>query len=121
MSIQYAGGTNVDSTLASDGTQATLINWIEDQMNTAGWTTISGHHSATIVLASATTPNSNSIRVRLKTTGNACATVELLNAAATLISQTYFLLPTNAITYQIMADKYQVFIWHREVSPRGTS
>ncbi len=110
MSIQYAGGTNVDATYVSNGTQQSLINAIEDAMNTAGWTTLSGHHTGTIVLQSATTPNGNSICARLKT-GNPC-TVELLNAAASLISQTHFMYVTaTPSTYRIVANQYQVFVY----------
>lgn len=111
MSIQYAGGTNVDTTYTADGTQQALISAIEDAMNTAGWTTLSGHHGATIVLQSASTPNSNSICARLKTTANNCATIELLNAAANQITAASYLLPTNGVNYRFMVCRYQVFIF----------
>ena len=93
------------------------ISAIEDALNTAGWTTKSGHHSATIVLQSASTPNGNQICVRLKTTGNNCATVELLNVAATLIGQTNFLYPsTTGTVFRICCNKYQCFIWQSGVT-----
>ena len=47
---------------------SSAVSAIEDALNTAGWTTTSGHHSATIILKSATTPNGNQIAIRLKTT-----------------------------------------------------
>ena len=111
--IRYAGGTNVNHLFTNDTTQQTLISTIEDCLNTAGWTTISGHHSATIVLQSATTPTANnSICVRLKTTANNCATVEILNAAASLIGQIHFLFPTNAAAnqFRVIANQYQACV-----------
>ena len=111
MAIQYAGGTTVDALYTADGTQQGLTSALEDAMNTAGWTTLSGHHSATIVLQSATTPNGNSICARLKTTANACATVEILTAAASLVSTACYLLPTNGVSFRFLACRYQVFVF----------
>ena len=115
--LQFSGGVIVNTTLTNDGTQQTLISGIEDALNTAGWTTVSGHHTATIVVISAATANSNTITVRLKTTGSNCATIELMNASQTLISQTYFLLPTNLLVYQLVGCKFQMFIYALGATP----
>lgn len=107
-------GSNLQyASYVADGVQQNLINWIEDKMTLAGWTVSSGSHSATIVLRSATTPApaSHAISVRLKTTGNACSTVQLLNAAGTVGSLVFYLLPTAGLEYRIIAGKYQVFLF----------
>lgn len=118
-SIQYPGGTIVNTTYATDGSRQNLASAVEDALNTAGWTTISGHHTATIVVRSASTPTaSNSIDVKITDPGSGtCTQVKMQNAAATKVSQAYFLNPTSGKTYKLVGNKYQMTIWTAGTTP----
>ena len=54
MSIQYAGGTNVNASFTSDGTKANIVTNVMAQMVTAGWSVATGctPSAATISIAS---------------------------------------------------------------------
>ena len=60
----YAGGTNVSNTFVSSAKQD-VASGIEDNLNTAGWITISGHHSIPTVLQSAMSPGNQQLRMRV--------------------------------------------------------
>ena len=109
MAIQYAGGTNVNTTYTADGTAQSLASAIEDAMNTAGWVTDSGHHSGTIVLHSATTPGGHRISLRIKTGGD--VTLELCNAALNVVGQMNYLDFTAGRVWRFLMNKYQCFIF----------
>lgn len=121
MAIRYAPGTKVNLTVNTDGTRQGLINAIEDALNAAGWTTLSGHHTATIVLQSGSTSTGNSICAALNEPAgaNACSRISIRNASASLVSQVYYLLPTNAVgsgnEFRIVANQYQCAIFVRGV------
>ena len=108
--IRYSGGPNVDLTYVSNGTAQPLINWVEDSMNSAGWTTTSGHHSTSILLRSGTTPNSNAISMLLTISGT-LAVFTLRNAAGTLVGAAGNIQATTGFTYRIAAGPYQAFLW----------
>ena len=110
MAIQYSGGPIVDAPYASDGTVQTWLNWLEDKLNLAGWTTTSGHHTNTILLRSGTTPNGNGISLLLTISGS-LAVFQIRNAVGSLVSQVHYVKVTNGFTYRIIAGPYQGFIW----------
>jgi len=113
--IQYAGGTNVSTTFATTGTRQDLCNAIQDALTTAGWTVDSGSHTAAIVMHTASTPTANNnLFMKLVDPGaNASCQLNIQNAAsgASLTSQLFWLNSTVGLTYRIIANKYQAFIF----------
>lgn len=117
--IQYAGGTNINSQDSGHGgipcpgtlgTKQELANCHEDNLNAAGWTTNSGHHTSTIVLQSATTPAGLNMILTI-TAGTNCIILKGSNVAATKGATTgQFLLPAVSKVFRIIADKYQYFV-----------
>src|SRR2546428_688740 len=66
--IQYAGGTNVSAQCtATAGTKQELSDCIEDNLVTAGWSVISGSHTTSVLLQSASTPTA-ALQMRLSLT-----------------------------------------------------
>lgn len=110
--IQYAGGTNVNAQCtATAGTKQELSDCIEDNLNTAGWTTISGHHTSTVLLESIATPTA-ALQMRLQLTqGTNCVILKGRNVGNTKAASTgQFLLPAAAKVFRVIANKYQYFI-----------
>ncbi len=110
--IQYAGGTNVNSQCtASAGTKQELSDCIEDALNTAGWTTISGHHTSTVLVESLITPTAG-LQMRMQMTqGTNCVVLKGRNVANTKAATNgNFLLPGVGKVFRVIADKYQYFI-----------
>jgi hypothetical protein len=112
MSIQYAGGTNVNATLTqSTGTRAELAQWIRDQLIVAGWT--SSGSATDYQLTTATTPQSLVGRVRVYDPGSGnCAKLKFSNTGGTKTQAgDLFLLPAAAKVWRIIANKYQFFVF----------
>lgn len=109
--IQYAGGTNVNTTIAAD-TRTLIVDNLKAQLVIAGWTVTSGA-SQDWLLTSATTPTANnSIQVRLYDSGSGnCAQIFLRNAAGSKISRAYYLLPAASKVFKVLANKYQFFVY----------
>jgi hypothetical protein len=109
----YTGGANVSSTF-STSTKQTVASGIEDALNSAGWITISGHHSIPTVLQSSMTPYPSNLRMRVSLYASTnCLGVTISNVTGTKAgtqgtSNGGFLLPSNG-SYQVIADKYQAF------------
>ncbi len=112
MAIQYAGGTNINNQLtAALGTKQELASWIQDELVAAGWTLISGSHSATIVVESAATPASLQMRLTILTSATNCVTLRGSNVGGTKAAAVgQFLLPGIGTNYRILCNKYQYFI-----------
>jgi hypothetical protein len=109
--IQYAGGTNVNAVLtASAGTKQELSDFVEDQLVVGGWSVVSGSHTTSVLLQSATTPASLTMRLSL-TQGTNCVIFKARNVSNTL-AQTVgeFLLPAIGRNFRIISNKYQYFI-----------
>ncbi len=110
--IQYAGGTNVNAQCtASAGTKQELSDCIEDALNTAGWTTISGHHTSTVLVESLITPTAG-LQMRMQMTqGTNCVVLKGRNVGNTRAQSVgMFLLPSIGKVFRVIADKYQAFI-----------
>ncbi len=110
--IQYAGGTNVNAQCtASAGSKQELSDCIEDNLNAAGWTTISGHHTSTVLVESLITPTA-ALQMRLQLTqGTNCVILKgrnVGNTKADTVGQ--FLLPAIGKVFRVVANKYQYFI-----------
>jgi len=111
----YTGGANVSTTFATSVKQD-VASGIEDALNSAGWITISGHHSIPTVLQSSMSPNPQNLRMRVNLYASTnCLGVTVQNVSGTKAgtqgtSNGGFLLPSNA-SYQVIADKYQAFVF----------
>lgn len=110
MGIQYAGGTNVDSTIAADD-RATFVDNLKAELVTAGWSVVSGS-SGDWKLDSATTPNGHTVRVRLYDPGSTvCANIYIMNTAETAVtSYPAYVYVTAGQEYNVIANKYQCFV-----------
>jgi len=107
MAIQYAGGTNVNSTIAAD-TKALLITGIQTGLTTAGWTVISGGGTTDVKLQSVATADGNQIRVRVWDSGSNCVNIRMTNVAETVGQNgQVYLLPATSKTFRIIANRYQ--------------
>jgi hypothetical protein len=107
MAIQYAGGTNINTTFAA-GTRTQLVDNLKAELVNAGWSVASGS-SGDWKLDSATTPAGHNCRVRLLDPGSGnCAQVRIMNQGETLTpGQSVWLLPGSGKTYRVLANKYQ--------------
>jgi len=121
MAIQYAGGTNVNTTFTcTTGTRREIVDGLVAALNTAGWTTVSGGGTGDVLLASATTPQGLSIRCRVYDAGSGnCTRFQMRNAAGSKVSQDFFLAPAAARVYRVIANKYQWFCFVPTVPNAG--
>jgi hypothetical protein len=111
MSIQYAGGTIVNTTFTqSTGTLAEIVTNLATQLTNAGWTVASGS-GGDQTLKSALTPQGSQIQVRLYDPGgaNICARAQLKNVSGGATSQDIFLVPAVSKVWRVIANKYQFF------------
>jgi hypothetical protein len=112
-SVLYSGGTIVNTTFTTTvGTRAEVVAGIETALTSAGWSTISGGGTGTVLMKSATTasPKSNSIRVRLNDPGSGnCAEVRIEDDSGTYASQNFYLLPAAGKVFRIIACQYNFF------------
>lgn len=111
MAVQYAGGTNVYTTIAAD-TRTLLVDNLKVELVNAGWSVASGA-SGDWKLNSATTPAGHNMRVRLLDPGSGnCAQITIMNQAETLApTQIVYLLPAAAKEFTVVANKYQCFVY----------
>ena len=114
MSIQYAGGTNVNTTFSnsSSPTRREIVDGIVAALTTAGWTTISGSGTGDVVQESATTPQGLVMRVRIDDPGSGnCARIRVQNQSGSY-AQTYGirLLPEAGKKWRVIANRYQCFV-----------
>lgn len=111
--IIYSGGTiHNDTFVTTTGTRQEVVTGMEAALSAAGWSTISGGGSGTVIMKSAVTaaPKSNSIRVRLHDPGSGnCAQIRIQNDAGTLTSNDMYLLPAAGKTFRAIANKYNFF------------
>ncbi len=110
MAIQYAGGTNVDSTIAAD-TKTLFVDNLKDELVTAGWSVASGS-SGDWKLDSATTSGSHTVRVRLYApSAGTCAQIFIMDTAESYVTvYPAYIYVVSGLTYNIIANKYQCFV-----------
>lgn len=117
MSIQYAGGTIVNTTYTSDGTRQGIVTALNTQLKNAGWSVISGDGTANVILQTATTPQNAFCQVNLVEPGSGnCAQVLFRNSTGSKIANAAFLLPTNGSIFRILANKYQFFFFQSGIA-----
>jgi hypothetical protein len=122
MAIQYVDLNRQNTTFIPTNKQ-NLIDNIETVLLAAGWTTISGHATTTLVMQSATTPQGLNMQMKFKDNGGTCVTLSLQNVSGSKVgtnsTTTGVQLNPGASskTYRMVANKYQAFIWTASVTP----
>jgi len=122
MAIQYQD-TNRQNTTFSPANKQDLINNIETVLLAAGWTTISGHNTTTLIMQSATTPQALNMQIKVKDNAGTCVTISIQNVSGTKVGSNsttagIMLNPgASSKTYRIVANKYQAFIWTPTPTP----
>jgi hypothetical protein len=118
MAVAYSGGTiqNVLFT-QSLGTKQELINEIETVLLAAGWTTISGHATTSLLMQSAATPQGLQMRLKVKDNAATCITLSILDITGTYVGANTTtaggqLLPVTSKSWRIIANQYQAFIFN---------
>ena len=113
----WTGGVNVAYQFQGD-TKQDVANGIEQGLNNAGWVTISGHQSSSIVVQSAMTPPGQNLRIQVKiTTANTNTTcVSIQNVSGTHAGTNGtnnggLLLPFAGKGFKVLANKYQAFVF----------
>jgi hypothetical protein len=124
MAIQYSGGTNISTTFTcTTGTRQEIVTGLEDALNAAGWTTISGHHTSNVLLESATTPSPQSLvcRVQLQDPGSGTSAQVRFRNQGNTKAQTnqYFLHPAAGKVYRVIACPYQFFCFASDSTTVG--
>lgn len=121
MSIQYAGGTRVNTTFTDAGTRASLVSNLNTQLKNAGWSVISGDGTGDVLMKTAVTADGLSCRLRLLDPGSGnCAQFTLKNNAGTKTSQIHYLLPASA-GWRIVANKFNFFMFRSGATQRNAS
>lgn len=118
----YSGSPRVNTTFTG-GTIQQIINGIETALLAAGWTTISGSGTGTLVMQSGLTPAPQNLQMRLRVKTNAgnCCTVTIENVAGSKVATNsttagLMLLPAAAKVFRVIANKYQAFIFTSSVN-----
>lgn len=121
MAIQYVTGRQ-NTTFVPTNKQ-NLIDNMETVLLAAGWTTISGHGTTTLVMQSATTPQGLNCQIKVKDNGGTCVAVSIQNVAGTKVgaNSTTAGMQLNpgasSKTYRMVANQYQAFIWTATPTP----
>lgn len=112
--IQYAGGTNVNTTFTTTtGTKQEIVDGLAAALTTAGWTTVSGGGTADVVMQTATTPQGLAARLRIFAPGSGnCTQLFGQNANGSIVATLpIYLLPTAGRTFRVIANRYQFFVF----------
>jgi hypothetical protein len=123
MSIVFSGSAGI-TTAVTDGTKQTLINNLETALLALGWTTASGHGTATLVMQSGTTPNGFQMAARIMDQGgtNIQVFMESYNSG---YHDTYdtshgaTLLVNTGITYTVIGSPYQFLVLNPNTQGRS--
>lgn len=114
MAVQYAGGTNVNTTFTNTtGTRREIVDGLVSALSTAGWSTVSGGGTGDVKMRCATTPVGNVLVVRIYDPGSGnCARLQLYTTdSVKQQAGDIFLFPTTGKVWRVIANKYQFFIF----------
>src|SRR5687768_8340935 len=86
MAVQYAGGTNVNTTFTNTtGTRREIVDGLATALVTAGWTYVSGSGTGDVHLKSVATPTGSQYVIRIYDIGSgSCARLQLKSVGLTL-------------------------------------
>lgn len=137
-SIQFnTPSNNANSTLGVSGTttgfariNTTFVGNVKSDISTnletildsAGWTTVSGHATTNLLMQSGVTPDGLQMRLRIKDNGGNCIALSIENRTSTLAqgnnsgNNGLFLLPGTLKNFRVIANKYQAFIFSTSFS-----
>jgi hypothetical protein len=121
MAIRYVD-TNRQHATFTPSSKQNFIDTIETYLLAAGWTTISGHGTTNLLMQSAATPEGLQGRLRIKDNAGNCIVLSIENTAGTLVGGNSTtagiqLNPGSGLTYRIIANKYQAFIFTGQPTP----
>lgn len=112
----YKGGANVSQGFLG-GTRQNIIDGCESALLNAGFITISGSGTGTLVMQSSMTPNPQNLRFRVTfgTPGSNCVSVSIRNIDGSKVGTNSTgaggqLFPSASKGFRVIANKYQVFI-----------
>jgi hypothetical protein len=112
MAIQYSSGAPTVAT-STPATRTAMVDFVKDNLITAGWSVISGS-SGDWVVKTAVTAAGFSVRMRIWDPGSGnCARLALNNNTGTVVldaSAPVYLYPSGS-TYKIIANEYQFFVF----------
>lgn len=116
MSLQKAGGTNIDNTVVP-AAATNLVDHLETYLVSAGWSIISGTGTDAIKFESATTPEGMKIRILTGVSGSDMS-LELRNAGETATGTAGCIRLTvdGSSTWRFMANKYG-FVLFQDTTP----
>jgi len=114
MSLQYSGGTLVNTTFTQSGaTRGEIVSNLISALLSAGWTNLSGTGTDQVLQCAATMIGVTGLRiaVRIYDPGSgSCARVALRNISGSRIGQDLYLFPALGKVWRIIANQYQFFI-----------
>ncbi len=112
MSIVYAGGTIVNTTLTcAAGSAEEVLNWIVSCLVTAGWAIVSGEGTTEVILDSAVTPQSLKARMRIAKTSTSACSCYLRSHVNNTEGSAVILASAASRVYNCIANRYQAFVW----------
>jgi len=116
MSLQKAGGTNIDNTVVP-ANAAALIDHLETHLVGAGWSIISGGGTDAIKFQSAATLDGMQVRIQTNVSGSE-VTLTLTNVAETAVGTTGLirLAVDGSSTWRLMANKF-AFVLFQDTAP----
>lgn len=116
MSLQKAGGTNIDNTV-TPAAATNLVDHLETHLVSAGWTIISGSGTDAIKFQSAATPDGMQIRILTGVSGSDMS-LEMRNVGetATGTAGCIRLTVNGADSWRLMANKYG-FVLFQDTTP----
>lgn len=122
MAVQYAGGTNVNTTFVNtSGTRREIVDGIVAALTSAGWSTVSGGGTGDVKMKTALTPQNNQLVVRLYDPGSgSCARLQLYTPdLGRSQSDNIYLVPTALKVWRVIANQFQFFAFvPGSVAPR---
>src|SRR4051812_29660661 len=108
MAIAYSG-SSIQNTTFTPTSKQSLINNIETVLLAAGWTTVSGHNTTTLIMQTATTPQGLNIQFKFKDNAGTCVTFSLQNVLGTKVGTNSTttggqLNPGTGLVYRMIAN-----------------
>lgn len=117
MSLQKAGGTNIDNTVTPASASA-LVDHLETYLVSAGWSIISGAGTDNIKFQSAATTAGMQIRVITNVSGSV-VTLELKNVSETAAASSHYVRANvnGSDTWRFMANKFAFVMFQDTTAP----
>src|SRR5690348_14341228 len=121
MAIAYSGGPYQNVVFSQSlGTKQELINEVETVLLAAGWTTVSGHGTTSLLMQSAKTPQNLQMKLKVQDNGGVCITFSISNVSGSAVGGNSTtaggqLLPAAGKAWRMIADPYQAFFYNNAI------